>query len=76
MMQDMSIVTGDPVKFGLALVSIAYCVVLLVQHYVLYRERKPSHYATKRETPEEPFQATSTHLTNGQPCDDSTEGIG
>ena len=47
MLQDMSIVTGDPVKFGLALVSIGYCVVLLIQHYVLYCERKPSHYANK-----------------------------
>lgn len=45
--QDINIVTGDPVKFGLALVSIAYCVVLLVQHYVLYPERKPSHYDRK-----------------------------
>ena len=76
MVQDMSIVTGDPVKFGLALVSIGYCVVLLVQHYVLYRERKPSHYATKQGAPEEPPQATSSFLTHGQPCDDSTAGIG
>ena len=75
-MQDMSIVTGDPVKFGLALVSIGYCVVLLVQHYVLYRERKPSHYAIKRDVSGEPAQATSSLLTNGQPHYDSTEGIG
>ena len=76
MMQDISIVTGDPVKFGLALVSIGYCVVLLTQHYVLYRERKPSHYAAKPDAPEEDAQATSSLLPNGQPHDDSTEGIG
>ena len=62
-------------KFGLALVSIGYCVVLLIQHYVLYRDRKPSHYATKRDVSEEPSPATSSLLTNGQSHYDSTEGI-
>ncbi len=75
MLQDMSIVTGDPVKFGLALVSIGYCVVLLIQHYVLYRERKPSHYAAKPDVPAEDPQATSSLLPNVQTHDDSSEGM-
>lgn len=50
--------TGNPVKFGLALVSIAYCMVLLVQRYLLYTERRPSHYAIKSCTLED---ATASH---------------
>ena len=74
-MQDMSIVTGDPVKFGLALVSIAYCVVLLIQHYALYRERKPSHYAAKPDALGERPQAASSLLHNGLRQNESTEDI-
>ena len=65
-MQDISIVTGDPVKFGLGLVSIIYCVVLLIQHYGLYRDRKPSHYSRKPDPSEEPAQPDSSLLPNGQ----------
>ena len=35
-MRDFSLITGDPVKAGLGLVSLFYDVVLLAQHYVLY----------------------------------------
>ena len=35
-LHDFSLVFGDPIKFLLGLVSIAYDVVLLVQHYYLY----------------------------------------
>ena len=65
-MQDISIVTGDPVKFGLGLVSIIYCVILLIQHYGLYRDRKPSHYSQKPDSPEEPAQPDSSLLPNGR----------
>lgn len=41
-LQDVSIVTGNPVKLGLGLISIGYCTALSVQHYVLYR---PSRYS-------------------------------
>lgn len=34
---DWSIVSGDPVKFGLGFVSIVFDVVFIVQHFVLYR---------------------------------------
>ena len=63
--------TGDPVKFGLALVSILYCVVLLVQHFILYRERKPSHYSGAQRKPAAPDEshAGSSLLRNGSSCD-------
>jgi len=32
-LRDASLVTGNPVKLGLGLISIAYCIVLAVQHY-------------------------------------------
>ncbi len=35
-LRDASLVTGNPVKLGLGLISIAYCIVLAVQHYCLY----------------------------------------
>ena len=64
--------TGDPVKFGLALVSILYCVVLLVQHYILYRERKPSHYGGAERKPAAPGEshAGSSLLRSGSTCSD------
>ena len=34
--QDISIVLGNPVKMGLGLISIGYCLALALQHYVLY----------------------------------------
>ncbi len=37
--QDISIVLGNPVKMGLGLISIGYCVALALQHYVLYARR-------------------------------------
>ena len=35
-LHDSSLVLGDPVKLLLALISIAYDVVLMLQHFVLY----------------------------------------
>ena len=34
---DMSAITGDPVKFGLGLVSVVFDIMFMVQHYSLYR---------------------------------------
>ncbi|KAF9928981.1 hypothetical protein FBU30_001986 [Linnemannia zychae] len=36
---DWSGISGDPVKFGLGFLSIAFDVVFILQHYVLYRNR-------------------------------------
>ncbi|OAD77159.1 hypothetical protein PHYBLDRAFT_131886 [Phycomyces blakesleeanus NRRL 1555(-)] len=36
---DWSGVSGDPVKFGLGFVAIAFDLVFIVQHYILYRDR-------------------------------------
>ena len=73
-MQDISIVTGDPVKFGLGLVSIIYCVVLLIQHYGLYRDRKPSHYSRKPDSSEEPAQPDNSLLPNRRLHDSAVDG--
>ncbi len=34
---DMSAISGDPVKFGLGLVSVIFDLMFMVQHYSLYR---------------------------------------
>lgn len=34
---DWSGITGNPVKFGLANVSIIFDVIFIIQHYILYR---------------------------------------
>ena len=34
---DSTAVTGDPVKFGLGFVSVIFDIILMTQHYVLYR---------------------------------------
>ncbi|KAF9406330.1 hypothetical protein BGZ94_003160 [Podila epigama] len=36
---DWSGISGDPVKFGLGFVSIAFDLVFMTQHYILYRRR-------------------------------------
>lgn len=38
--RDWSGITGNPVKFALGNVSMVYDVIFMVQHYVLYGERK------------------------------------
>ena len=38
MKSDMSAVTGDPVKFGLGLVSVIFDIMFMIQHYSLYKE--------------------------------------
>ena len=37
---DWSGITGNPVKLGLANVSIIFDIVFMAQHYILYRENK------------------------------------
>ncbi|KAG0293917.1 hypothetical protein BGZ98_001975 [Dissophora globulifera] len=39
---DWSGISGDPVKFGLGFVSIAFDLVFITQHYILYRNGKDS----------------------------------
>ncbi|KAL0032185.1 hypothetical protein WJX77_009515 [Trebouxia sp. C0004] len=36
--EDLSAITGDPVKFGLGLVSVVFDIMFMIQHYTLYRE--------------------------------------
>ncbi|KAG9068805.1 hypothetical protein KI688_011091 [Linnemannia hyalina] len=46
---DWSGISGDPVKFGLGFLSIAFDLVFITQHYVLYRNRT-DQYAQKVES--------------------------
>ncbi|KAK5582600.1 hypothetical protein RB653_004185 [Dictyostelium firmibasis] len=41
-----SIFTGDPVKLGLSLLSIAFDILFIIQHYILYRKPKVKGYQT------------------------------
>ncbi|KAK9826088.1 hypothetical protein WJX81_001052 [Elliptochloris bilobata] len=43
-LHDMSLVTGNPVKLGLGLISIGYCAALSLQHYVVYAQQ-PGQYS-------------------------------
>lgn len=70
--QDVSAVTGDPVKFGLGLVSIVFDIMFMIQHYSLYKENnaKLIEEAPKaRYTMISPQQSTSrpTSQTEEQP---------
>ncbi|KAG0210433.1 hypothetical protein BGX28_009342 [Mortierella sp. GBA30] len=38
--EDWSGISGDPVKFGLGFLSIAFDLVFMTQHYILYRDRQ------------------------------------
>ncbi|KAK9824845.1 hypothetical protein WJX81_006232 [Elliptochloris bilobata] len=37
-MRDISLITGDPVKFGLGFVSLFYDILLMIQHYIIYAQ--------------------------------------
>ena len=39
---DWSGLTGNPVKFGLAQISIVFDLIFMAQHYILYRNAKSS----------------------------------
>jgi len=42
-LKDWSAVTGNPVKFGLGLVSLVFDAIFMVQHYILYPEEEHEH---------------------------------
>ena len=44
-LQDASLVTGDPIKFLLGAVSLCYDLVLMLQHFHLYSEARSSNCA-------------------------------
>ena len=47
-MRDVSLITGDPVKFGLGFVSLFYDLVLMAQHFIIYA---PAHASDKAHAP-------------------------
>ncbi|EFA86516.1 cystinosin [Heterostelium album PN500] len=50
---------GDPVKFGLALFSIAFDILFMIQHYVLYRNAHNKPGYQQIQTPPESFEDIS-----------------
>ena len=59
---DMSAITGDPVKFGLGSVSIVFDIMFMVQHYCLYKSNntKLSDDAAKGYTMVSPEQLNAS----------------
>lgn len=46
---DWSMVTGDPVKFGLGFTSMFFDIIFLNQHYICYKQSKASKYLQNEE---------------------------
>lgn len=55
---DWSGITGNPLKFGLSVVSIAFDLLFIVQHYILYR----SSSEQAKDSEQEPLLAQSSTL--------------
>jgi len=53
-------VIGDPVKFGLGFLSMAFDIIFMIQHYVLYKNSAPPEY---QRVEEEHEIATSSRLS-------------
>ena len=67
---DWSGLTGNPVKFGLAQISILFDVIFMIQHYVLYRgASKVDEDSTERGT-------GSAESTRGLLANDEEDGVG
>ncbi|RMZ77610.1 hypothetical protein DV737_g4256, partial [Chaetothyriales sp. CBS 132003] len=49
---DWSGITGNPLKFGLAIVSMGYDLIFMAQHYILYPDSRPSEVGRKLSHPE------------------------
>lgn len=52
---DWSGITGNPLKFGLGLVSILFDLIFITQHYVLYRQPNPRHRKSSDDRLTEPL---------------------
>ena len=57
---DWSGITGNPVKFLLGNIGIAFNVVFIVQHYVLYRHAKEADIQDQSDE-EQPLLRTTSH---------------
>ncbi|KAF9968113.1 hypothetical protein BGZ73_000248 [Actinomortierella ambigua] len=61
---DWSGISGDPVKFGLGFLSIAFDLIFIVQHYILYPSREDFYQqqsATLSSMAEHPTQDSNEH---------------
>jgi len=64
---DWSGITGNPVKFGLAQISIFFDVVFMVQHYILYR-------AAREDVDDDPERGISPGERRGLLASDEEDG--
>ncbi|KAG0036860.1 hypothetical protein BGZ82_003551 [Podila clonocystis] len=60
---DWSGISGDPVKFGLGFVSIAFDIIFITQHYILYRNRDDFYVPLSMVENEHERQALLTPTT-------------
>lgn len=65
---DISVVTGNPAKLGISLLSVAFDVLFILQHYVWYTADRST-----REEAADSLQDASTHDTV---CTDSSSSSG
>lgn len=63
---DWSSLFGDPTKFGLGLFSILFDVLFMVQHYILYRNKKPNYENIDKETNEQSGDQDTNRRMTGQ----------
>lgn len=52
---DWSGITGNPLKFGLSNISIAFDLIFITQHYVLYRDQVDKLIQEAEDQEEEPL---------------------
>lgn len=67
---DWSAFTGNPVKFGLGLISMIFDVLFIVQHYVLYPHKEVNNYD---QVADDPAPAPTTHTVTLNPNSDDLD---
>ncbi|KAF9357268.1 hypothetical protein BGX26_004011 [Mortierella sp. AD094] len=69
---DWSGISGDPVKFGLGFLSIAFDLVFMTQHYILYRDRT-DHYISSDKSHEGGEASSSSHSSHSSQASSGAE---
>ncbi|VDK75927.1 unnamed protein product [Anisakis simplex] len=69
---DWSAFYGNPVKFGLGLVSMIFDIVFIIQHYVLYRNKNASLEAPKIDESRATIDANDQSSMEAAPSEDGS----
>ncbi|KAF9209066.1 hypothetical protein BGZ49_006475 [Haplosporangium sp. Z 27] len=70
---DWSGISGDPVKFGLGFLSIAFDLVFITQHYILYRDRTDYYVSSVKDGSNSEDSSNSNN--NGNGAEDERQGL-